>query len=313
MKLLIYPQISDSDVARIQTVFPELDVILPRSEGEAHGYIVDADAMYGVITPDLLLTAQNLKWVQADCIGMENYIFPDLVESDVVLSNVRGVFSDHIANQVWSYILAFSRGLHRYIRRQVDHDWDPSGETIHLSECTLGIVGLGGIGREVAARAPAFGVRAIAVDPRTTHSPENVERIAPPEQLDSLLAESDFVVICAPHATGTEKLMAGPQFDTMKSSAFLINVGRGVIVDLQALTEALQQGKIAGAALDVYETEPLPADHPLWDMDSTILTPHMAGQGSYVQDRRIDVFIENMKRFLNGERLLTVVDKDLWF
>jgi len=313
MKLLVYPQISDSDVARIQSAFPELKIILARSEGEALGYIVDADAMYGVITPDLLLTAQNLKWVQADCIGMENYIFPDLVESDVILSNVRGVFSDHIANQVWSYILAFSRGLHRYMRRQVRHDWDPSGDTIHLPECTLGIVGLGGIGREVAARAPAFGVRVIAVDPRTTLSPENVEHIAPPEQLDSLLAESDFVVICAPHATGTEKLMAGPQFDRMKSSAFLINIGRGVIVDLQALTEALQQGKIAGAALDVYETEPLPPDHPLWDMDCTILTPHMAGQGPYVQDRRIDVFIDNMKRFLNGERLLTVVDKDQWF
>ena len=313
MKLLVYPQISDSDVARIQSAFPELKIILARSEGEALGYIVDADAMYGVITPDLLLTAQNLKWVQADCIGMENYIFPDLVESDVILSNVRGVFSDHIANQVWSYILAFSRGLHRYMRRQVRHDWDPSGDTIHLPECTLGIVGLGGIGREVAARGPAFGVRVIAVDPRTTLSPENVEHIAPPEQLDSLLAESDFVVICAPHATGTEKLMAGPQFDRMKSSAFLINIGRGVIVDLQALTEALQQGKIAGAALDVYETEPLPPDHPLWDMDCTILTPHMAGQGPYVQDRRIDVFIDNMKRFLNGERLLTVVDKDQWF
>lgn len=313
MKLLVYPQISDSDVARIQSAFPELKIILARSEGEALGYIVDADAMYGVITPDLLLTAQNLKWVQADCIGMENYIFPDLVESDVILSNVRGVFSDHIANQVWSYILAFSRGLHRYMRRQVRHDWDPSGDTIHLPECTLGIVGLGGIGREVAARAPAFGVRVIAVDPRTTLSPENVEHIAPPEQLDSLLAESDFVVICAPHATGTEKLMAGPQFDRMKSSAFLINIGRGVIVDLQALTEALQQGKIAGAALDVYETEPLPPDHPLWDMDCTILTPHMAGHGPYVQDRRIDVFIDNMKRFLNGERLLTVVDKDQWF
>ena len=313
MKLLVYPQISDSDVARIQSAFPELKIILARSEGEALGYIVDADAMYGVITPDLLLTAQNLKWVQADCSGMENYIFPDLVESDVLLSNVRGVFSDHIANQVWSYILAFSRGLHRYMRRQVRHDWDPSGDTIHLPECTLGIVGLGGIGREVAARGPAFGVRVIAVDPRTTLSPENVEHIAPPEQLDSLLAESDFVVICAPHATGTEKLMAGPQFDRMKSSAFLINIGRGVIVDLQALTEALQQGKIAGAALDVYETEPLPPDHPLWDMDCTILTPHMAGHGPYVQDRRIDVFIDNMKRFLNGERLLTVVDKDQWF
>lgn len=313
MKLLIYPQISDTDADRIQSAFPELTVIRPRSEGEAHAYIVNADVMYGTITQHLLMTAQHLKWVQANCIGMENYLFPELVESDVVLTNVRGVFSDHIANHVWAYILSFTRGFHRYLRRQVNHDWRPDSPVIHLAESTIGIIGLGGIGREVAARAPAFGARVIAVDPRVTDAPAGVEWVWPPDRLNDLLRASDFVVICAPHAPGTSHLIGKSQLETMKPTACLINIGRGVIVDLDALTEALRQGRIAGAGLDVYEIEPLPTDHPLWDMENAILTPHVAGHGPYVQNRRIDVFIENMKRYMNGEEMWTVVDKRNWF
>jgi phosphoglycerate dehydrogenase-like enzyme len=313
MKLLIYPDISDQDVLRIESSFPELNILRPRSEGEALAYIVDADLMYGSITPSLLMTAQNLKWVQANCIGMENYVFPDLIESDVLLSNVRGVFSDHIADHVWAYILAFSRGLHRYIRRQLTRTWNPEGETIHLADQTIGIIGLGGIGREVARRAAPFGSRVIAVDPRITEPSVGVESVWPSDRLEDLLSASDFVVICAPHSPETEKLISTTQLKIMKSNAYLINIGRGVIVDLAALTHALEQGQIAGAALDVYEIEPLPSDHPLWGMDQVILTPHMAGHGPFVQDRRMDVFIENIDRFLKGEELLTQVDKSQWF
>jgi len=313
MKLLIYPDISDQDVLRIEASFPELDIIRPRSEGEALAYIVDADMMYGTITPALLMTAQHLKWVQANCIGMEHYIFPELLESQVLLSNVRGVFSDHIANQVWAYILAFSRGLPRYIRRQANREWNPEGETIHLGDQTIGIIGLGGIGREVARRAVPFGSRVIAVDPGVFDPSEGVEAVWPLERLDDLLKTSDFVVICAPHSPETEKLIGAAQLNRMKSTGYLINIGRGIIVDLQALTSALQQRQIAGAALDVYEIEPLPSDHPLWGMDQVILTPHMAGHGPFVQDRRMDVFIENIKRFMHGKDLLTQVDKLQWF
>jgi phosphoglycerate dehydrogenase-like enzyme len=313
MKLLIFPPVSDHDAERIQGAFPELIVIRPRSEGEALGYIVDADVFYGEITPSLLMTAQNLKWVQANCIGMEKYIFPDLAESHVILTNVRGVFSDHIANHVWAYILAFVRGFHRYIRRQSARIWDPSGEVIPLDGAVIGLVGLGGIGQAVAERAPVFGCRAIAVDPRTSAPTPGVEAVWPADRLDDLLGISDFVVICAPHTPETEKMIGEKQLARMKSNAFLINIGRGVIVRLDALTTALQNGIIAGAGLDVYETEPLPADHPLWDMENVLLTPHVAGHGPHVQDRRIEVFIDNMKRFVNGEPLRTVVDKKRWF
>ncbi|MBM3262032.1 MAG: D-2-hydroxyacid dehydrogenase [candidate division Zixibacteria bacterium] len=313
MKLLIYPELSEHDVGRIREAFPELTILCPRSEGEALAYIVDADVFYGRITLSLFMTAQRLKWVQADCIGLENYLFPELVESDIAVTNVRGVFSDHIANQVWAYILSFARDLPYYMRRQIAHDWRPGGRIVHLAECTIGIVGLGGIGREVAVRAPGFDCRVIAVDPRPQMPPEPVEAVWPPERLHDLLSLSDFVVICAPHAPGTERMFSTAEFAAMKPSAFLINIGRGVIVDLNALTQALHERRIAGAALDVYEMEPLPADHPLWDVENVILTPHIAGHGPYVQDRRIEVFIENMKRFIKGEPMWTVVDKNQWF
>ncbi len=313
MKVMIYPQIADHDVDRIQTAFPDLTLLRPRSEGEALAYIVDADAFYGGITPALLVTAQRLRWVQADCIGMEKYIFPELLDSDAILTNVRGVFSDHIANHVWAYILAFARELPLYLRQQIAHEWRPSGAIRHLSEATIGIVGLGGIGREVANRAPVFGCRVIAVDPQVKEAAHPVEEVWPLDRLHDLLNESDFVVICAPHTPGTQKLFTATEFAAMKDTAYLINIGRGVIVDLKALTHALQESWIAGAALDVYEVEPLPQEHPLWDMDNVILTPHVAGHGPYVQDRRIDVFIENMKRFIAGTEMVTVVDKSQWF
>lgn len=313
MKLIIYPDISDQDVQRIEEALPEIQIIRPRSEGEALAYIVDADVMYGAVTPELFLTAQHLKWVQANCIGMENYVFPELIDSDVLLSNVRGVFSDHIANQVWAYILSFSRGLHRYMRRQIKREWNPEGDTIHLPDQTIGIIGLGGIGKEVARRAVPFGSKVIAVDPRVTEPAEGVDAVWPSDRLNDLLEAADFVVICAPHSPDTEKLIGVAQLNLMKPTAYLINIGRGVIVDLAALTSALQAGTIAGAALDVYEIEPLPADHALWDMEQVILTPHMAGHGPFVQDRRIDVFIENFKRYLRGEDLLTAVDKSQWY
>lgn len=313
MKLLIYPRLEDRWVERIQSAFPELRIVNVTSEEEALAEIPEADVLYGQITPDLLRAAHQLKWVQADRIGMEHYIFPELAESDVILTNVRGTFSDHIANHVWAYILAFARGLHRYIRRQVEHVWRPGDETMYLPECTLGIIGLGGIGREVAKRASVFGLRVIAVDPRPTHAAEDVMEGWPPDRLDDLLRESDFVVICAPHTPETERMIGAAQLAMMKPTAYLINIGRGVIVNLSALTDALRAGKIAGAALDVFEIEPLPADHPLWDMENVILTPHVAGAGPYVQDRRIDVFLENMRRFSAGEMLATVVDKTQWF
>jgi phosphoglycerate dehydrogenase-like enzyme len=177
----------------------------------------------------------------------------------------------------------------------------------------MGIVGVGAIGGEIAKRASAFGMRVLGIDPQTTAVPGIIEEVWRPERLPELLEASDFVVIAAPHTPETYKLFRRPQFEQMRRTAILINIGRGAIVDLVDLTNALQQGRIAGAGLDVYETEPLPKEHPLWDMPDVILTPHIAGAGSHVAERHLQTLLENIRRFAAGQPPVTLVDKRRWF
>ncbi len=181
---------------------------------------------------------------------------------------------------------------------------------------TLGVIGLGGIGTEVARRGVAFGMRVIAIRAHPEKGkPPFVEEVWGPEGLDNLLRESDFVVICTPHTPKTEKMIRARELRIMKRTAFLINVGRGAVIDLADLTEALRKDMIAGAGLDVFEEEPLPPNHPLWKMKNVIITPHLAARGlsSLYEERRVDVFLENLKRFRNGSPLVNVVDKRMWY
>jgi phosphoglycerate dehydrogenase-like enzyme len=179
---------------------------------------------------------------------------------------------------------------------------------ITLADCTLGVVGLGGIGAEAARRGLAFGMRVLGCDPITPAAPKDVTAV----DSDRLLAESDFVVIAAPHTPETYKLFNRERIRKMKRSAYLINVGRGVIVDLADLTAALQAGEIAGAGLDVFEIEPLPAGHPLWQMPNVIITPHSAAASPRVAERHLGVLLDNLRRFTAGEPLRNVVDKRRW-
>jgi phosphoglycerate dehydrogenase-like enzyme len=184
---------------------------------------------------------------------------------------------------------------------------------LNLGDMTLGIVGLGSIGGEIARRALAFGMRVLAVDPRQTEAPAGVAALWPVERLDELLRESDFVVIAAPHTPQTKQLFRRRQFQTMKPSAVLLNIGRGAIVSLDDLVAALDAGEIAGAGLDVFEIEPLPSDHPVWRFSNVILTPHVAGQSPRVPARHLQLLVDNLKRFARGEPLANVVDKRRWF
>jgi phosphoglycerate dehydrogenase-like enzyme len=301
---------------------------------DALSHAADADAFFGKITPTLLAEASRLRWVQAPTASLEHYLFPALVEHPCVLTNMRGLFSDVIADQVLGYILCFARNLHRYILQQARGLWAPIGgeeervgfttgpgvingidrSHLHVADHTLGIVGLGAIGGEIARRGAAFGMRILAIDPRPRTPPEGVEAVWPVERLPELLGASDFVVIAAPHTPRTQKMFSRPQFQTMKRSAVLINIGRGAIVDLADLTAALEAGEIAGAALDVFETEPLPQSSPLWKMgERVILTPHVAGYSPRIAGRHLAVLLDNIGRFVHGKPLVNVVDKAEWF
>jgi phosphoglycerate dehydrogenase-like enzyme len=333
MKLLIHPAVEAGRLARVHEAAAGMAVVNAAAETEALGAVADADAFFGKITPPLLAAARRLRWVQSPTASLEHYLFPELVAHPCVLTNMRGLFSDVIADQVLGYVLCFARNLHRYIRNQPAARWEPvGGEServsfaagpgtvsaidrahLHLADATLGVVGLGSIGAEVARRALAFGMRVLAVDPVRTEAPPGVEALWPVTRLPNLLAASDFVVIAAPHTPQTVKLFRRPQFRQMKRTAYLINIGRGAIVDLADLVESLRAGEIAGAGLDVFETEPLPAEHPLWRLDNVILTPHVAGYSPRIAERHLAVLLDNLGRFRRGEPLRNVVNKELWF
>jgi phosphoglycerate dehydrogenase-like enzyme len=333
MKLVIHPPVEPERLERIRTAADRMEIANAVDEDEAARAIADADAFFGKITPRLLAAARRLRWVQAPTASLEHYLFPELVAHPCVLTNMRGLFSDVIADQVFGYLLCFARNLHVYIRNQPQARWEPVGgeaeranfaagpgtvsaiDRAHhgLAGATLGVVGLGGIGNEVARRGVAFGMRVVAVDPVLQHPPEGVAALWPPEQMPELLAASDYVVIAAPHTPQTYRLFRRPQFQQMKRTAYLVNVGRGVIVDLADLTAALQAGEIAGAGLDVFETEPLPSDHPLWRMPNVILTPHVAGFAPQIAGRHLEVLLDNLRRFQDGRPLRNVADKTRWF
>jgi phosphoglycerate dehydrogenase-like enzyme len=333
MKLVLHPPVESERLQQIQQAAGAMAVVNAPDKATALQQIADADAFFGKLTPPLLSAARKLRWVQSPTASLEHYVFPELIEHPCRLTNMRGLFSDVIADHVFGYVLCFARNLHLYLRRQRKARWEPVGGEdartgfasgpaqvspidrahIHLADAVLGVFGLGQIGSEIARRGLAFGMRVVAVDPYAKSAPEGVEGPWPAERLADLLAQSDFVVIAAPHTPETEKLFRRAQLRQMKKTAYLINIGRGAIVDLADLTAALEAGEIAGAALDVFEIEPLPADHPLWKRENVILTPHIAAASTRIAERHLQVLLDNVRRFANGEELRNVVDKAKWF
>jgi phosphoglycerate dehydrogenase-like enzyme len=333
MKLVIHPPVEPARLTAIRAAAGVMTVVNAADEGEAARAIADADGFFGKITPDLLAAATRLRWIQSPTASLEHCVFPELISHPCVLTNMRGLFSDVIAEHVFGFILCFTRHLHRYIRNQVEGRWAPVGGEatranftigpaavsamdrahLQLADLTLGIIGLGHIGSEIARRGLAFGMRLLAVDPVQTQGPEGMAAVWPSERLPELLGGSDIVVIAAPHTPRTEKLFRRQQLQMMKRTAYLINIGRGAIVDLADLVAALRAGDIAGAGLDVFETEPLPAGHPLWQMDNVILTPHVAGFSPRIAERHLALLLDNIGGFARGEPLRNVVNKALWF
>jgi phosphoglycerate dehydrogenase-like enzyme len=332
MKLLVYPPVSEQRLAAIRQAAGAMTVVQAADEGDAVREAADADALFGYLPPPVLRAARRLRWAQSPTASMEKYLHPELAASPVVVTNVRGIYSDVIADHVFAFVLCFARNLHRYIRQQMHGLWQALGRApnelpgyggpgefhpsdlsaVTLADATLGIIGLGGIGTETARRGLAFGMHVLAVDPRAEETPAGVT-LWRPDRLNDLLASSDFVVVAAPHTPETYKLMNRARLRRMKRSAYLINVGRGVIVDLADLTAALEAGEIAGAGLDVFEVEPLPQEHPLWRMENVIITPHCAAASPRIAERHLETVLDNVRRFVSGQPLRNVVDKSAWY
>jgi phosphoglycerate dehydrogenase-like enzyme len=302
---------------RVRTALPDLSVVVAETDADATRVIADADAAFGTMPDALLRQAKRLRWLQApQAAPPAGYYTPDLIAHPVVVTNFREIYNDHISAHIMAFVLAFARGLHYYLPRQARREWkkEPNDTgVIHLPDATALIVGVGGIGAETARLAAAFGMHVMGVDARRTDAPPGVRKLDGVDALDSLLPLADFVILTVPHTPETEGFMHRARFQRMKRGAFFINIGRGRTTRLDDLVAALRAGEIAGAGLDVYEQEPLPADHPLWTIPGVLMTPHTAGYGPHLDERRLDVLMDNARRFLAGQPLRNVVDKAHWF
>ncbi|MBI3330030.1 MAG: D-2-hydroxyacid dehydrogenase [Nitrospinae bacterium] len=316
-KLVIVPPNTQPDwPQKIRAAIPDCQVHLFDSAEAAMQAIEDADAAYGNIVPELFRRAKRLRWIQAPAAAPPvGYYHKDLIESNVIVTNQREIYNDHIGAHILAFVLAFARGFHRYIPQQIQGHWQPQGlrAITYLPESTALIIGVGGIGGEAARLCAAFGMTVLGVDPRRPSAPPAMKELHRPDDLHRLLPQADFVIMTVPQTPQTLGLMAAREFRLMKHTAYLINIGRGGCVVLDDLVEALRSGQIAGAGLDVFQVEPLPSDHLLWAMPGVLITPHVAGVGPYLQERRTELFIENCQRFDAGRPLLNVVDKANWF
>lgn len=318
-KLVFLPPQNDRSrqmAAEVGKAVPEARTVTPETEADARRAIVDADAAFGTIPLAVLKEAKQLKWLQAPAAApAAGYYYPELIAHPVTVTNFRGIFNDRIPAHILTYVLSFARGFHVYLRQQLRKEWRPlrTEDTIFLPEATALVVGVGEIGAETARLLAAFGLKVIGVDARRQDKPEGLASLHKPEELDALLPQADFVILTVPHTPQTEGFFNASKFKLMKRRGYFINIGRGKTTKLDDLNEALRSGTIAGAGLDVYEIEPLPIDHPLWDAPNTLLTPHAADRGPHLDERRQTIMIENARRFAGGETLLNLVDKASWF
>lgn len=253
---------------------------------------------------------RRLEWIHAMSAGLEGLLFPQLVESPVVLTNSRGVFARSLGEFALAGMLFFAKDLRRMLRQQGESRWEQF-DVEELNGRVLGIVGYGSIGRAAAERARAFGMKIHALRRRPELSGQDplLDRSYQLDELDSLIASADYLLVAAPLTDDTRGMIGDHQLRRLRPGAVLINLGRGPVIDEASLVAALREGRIRGAVLDVFDTEPLPADHPFYSMENVLLSPHCADHTATWLDEAMDLFVDNYARFLDGQPLLNVADK----
>ncbi len=276
----------------------------------------DADILIGFsLRPEQLAAAYRLKWIHATAAGVDHLMCDDIRRSPVILTNSSSVLTVPLAEHTLALILALARRLPSAVRYQQQKQWaqqqiwDERPRPREINGSTLTIVGFGAIGRALALRARACGMRIVGVR-RHPQPDSDADHVVGTDQLLEALAEADFVVLATPVTPETRHFFGREQFGAMKPSAYFINVGRGVLVDTAALIEALKQGTIAGAAVDVAEPEPLPPEHPLWATPNLLITPHLAAVSEPLWQRQAELIFDNLERYFAGCPLRNVVDKE---
>jgi phosphoglycerate dehydrogenase-like enzyme len=304
------------DTARMSAVASHADIRYTDTAGLAAA-LDGADILfaYDFLTdalPRAWHAAGTLEWIHVAAAGVDPLMFPELRDSDVTVTNSRGVFDDAIAEYVLAQILLFAKDIPESLRLQRDHTWRHR-ESERIAGRTVLVVGTGPIGRAIARLLTAVGMRVSGSGRRARHHDPDFGTVTPTEELPAALADADFVVVAAPLTEQTRHLFDADMFAAMKPCARFVNVGRGDLVRTGDLVEALRAHTIAGAALDVVDIEPLPAGHPLWDMPNVVITPHNSGDFAGWREALIDVFAENFERWRAGAPLGNIVDKHLGY
>lgn len=317
LKILIIPGLTLTEIPKQSVISLEnaagTDSEIVISEyADAHKHIADADIVLGIVTPKLFSAAKKLRWVQSISSGVDSFMYPEFINSDVLLTSEKGLVGEHLADHAFGLLLALTRQL--AAARDLGPDsWNNRpglrAQEVELTGLNLGIIGFGGTGRAVAKRAHAFGLRIRAIDKDLMDGTDSVNKVESAEALDDLLAWSDILAICCPLTEETDKLINQETLGQLKPGAYIINVTRGEIIDEDSLVDALKSGHVRGAGLDVTPREPLPAESELWRLPNVVMTPHTAGASQYRASRNLKRFVSNVEKFRQNLPLDGIIDK----
>jgi phosphoglycerate dehydrogenase-like enzyme len=298
-------------LAAVRAAAPGAEVRVLDRERVTAGDVAWAVAVFGWPPREHLGLAKSLRWLHLPSAGADRFADRSLFPHPAfVLTNSRGVFGQPISEHVVALMLAWSRNLHVYGRQQQASVWNRIHTARDFARSTVGVIGLGSIGTEVARRSAALGATVLAVRRRPSETPPFVTELAGEDGIDRLLPRCDYVVLALPATRRTQRVLSAERLGLMKRGSFVVNIGRGALIDQDALIAALADGRLGGAGLDVSTPEPLPADSPLWRMPNVIITPHASGSSPTNDDRRFEIFAVNLRRFAAGEPLENLVDFD---
>jgi phosphoglycerate dehydrogenase-like enzyme len=310
-KKIVVSALTPAEIQELQAWAPPGARIVAATDASLAAEVTDADAVIGRITQPMFQSAKNLKWIQTQSAGVDGLRWPELINSPVVLTNAKIVMGPNIADHAFALLLSITRGINRAVAERPREEWnrEPYTRTVELSGKTAVIVGVGGIGMQIAQRARGFGMATIGVDPKDISYTPLLDQVVTPDRLDEVLPRADVLFIAAPLTTESRGMIGDRQFSLLRKGTYFVAVSRGELYQTPALVKALDSGHLAGAGLDVTAPEPLPKGHALWKFPNVVITPHTAGQSDLMPKRRMEMFKENIRRFLDGRPMLNVVDK----
>lgn len=301
---------------RLQQEFPQHSFTQLPDYDRVPEEISDTDVFIGwSLRPPQFVTAKRLRWIHSPAAAVHQLMFPELIQSSVVVTNSTGIHGPVVAEHAITVLLALAKRLPQAMQYQAKHTWSQDQlwherpRPREVADATVLVIGMGSIGREFTTRAQALGMKVLAIRENPAKGTDGADAVYSPAEIDNVLPQADYILLCTPVTPATTGLINAARLSKMKSDAYLINVGRGPLIDEAAVFQALKDRRIGGAALDVFNEEPLPADSPFWLLDNLLITPHTAAVTERLWERHYRLIVENMKRFLSGEPLLNAVDK----